>query len=181
MDRYFPRVAARVRGEVRGRHREFDKRSAGRRGAARGGGTRAQPTSTDHARLRELAEIIRAGENAEVNRIAQSGELEVLMATYPDRSHARRNMLRRRAWWWIAFEPAPPRGMNFSRARPRAAAIAARLSAIVCRESTMRKAMGFDVIYFPPIHPIGHTNRKGRNNSVTCEPGEPGVPYAIGS
>src|SRR5437588_11104841 len=41
--------------------------------------------------------------------------------------------------------------------------------------------MGFDVIYFPPIHPIGYTNRKGRNNSVTCEPGEPGVPYAIGS
>ena len=36
--------------------------------------------------------------------------------------------------------------------------------------------MGFDVIYFPPIHPIGLTNRKGRNNSVTCEPGEPGVP-----
>ena len=43
------------------------------------------------------------------------------------------------------------------------------------------KTMGFDVIYFPPIHPIGHTNRKGRNNSVTCEPGDPGVPWAIGS
>jgi Glycosidases len=43
------------------------------------------------------------------------------------------------------------------------------------------KAMGFDVIYFPPIHPIGETNRKGRNNSTTCQPGEPGVPYAIGN
>src|SRR6266496_3614878 len=43
------------------------------------------------------------------------------------------------------------------------------------------RAMGFDVIYFPPIHPIGHTNRKGRNNSTTYEPGEPGVPWAIGS
>ncbi|PWU06175.1 MAG: alpha-1,4-glucan--maltose-1-phosphate maltosyltransferase [Verrucomicrobia bacterium] len=43
------------------------------------------------------------------------------------------------------------------------------------------KAMGFDVIYFPPIHPIGETNRKGRNNSLKCEPGEPGVPYAIGN
>ena len=41
--------------------------------------------------------------------------------------------------------------------------------------------MGFDVIYFPPIHPIGRTNRKGQNNSVTSHPGEPGVPYAIGS
>jgi starch synthase (maltosyl-transferring) len=43
------------------------------------------------------------------------------------------------------------------------------------------KSMGFDVIYFPPIHPIGTTKRKGRNNSLTCEPGEPGVPYAIGN
>lgn len=43
------------------------------------------------------------------------------------------------------------------------------------------KAMGFDTIYFPPIHPIGVTARKGRNNSLTCEPGEPGVPYAIGN
>ena len=43
------------------------------------------------------------------------------------------------------------------------------------------EAMGFDTIYFPPIHPIGITARKGRNNSLTCEPGEPGVPYAIGN
>ncbi|MBB3997349.1 alpha-1,4-glucan--maltose-1-phosphate maltosyltransferase [Aureimonas pseudogalii] len=41
--------------------------------------------------------------------------------------------------------------------------------------------MGFDVLYFPPIHPIGQSNRKGRNNSVTAQPGEPGSPYAIGS
>lgn len=43
------------------------------------------------------------------------------------------------------------------------------------------KRMGFDVIYFPPIHPIGVTARKGKNNSVSCVPGEPGVPYAIGN
>jgi starch synthase (maltosyl-transferring) len=43
------------------------------------------------------------------------------------------------------------------------------------------KAMGFDVIYFPPVHPVGLTARKGKNNSVTCQPGEPGVPYAIGN
>jgi starch synthase (maltosyl-transferring) len=43
------------------------------------------------------------------------------------------------------------------------------------------RAIGFDVIYFPPIHPIGLTNRKGRNNSVTSEPDDPGVPYAIGN
>jgi len=40
--------------------------------------------------------------------------------------------------------------------------------------------LGFDVLYMPPIHPIGHTSRKGRNNTLTAEPGDPGSPYAIG-
>jgi starch synthase (maltosyl-transferring) len=42
-------------------------------------------------------------------------------------------------------------------------------------------AMGFDVLYFPPIHPIGSTHRKGRNNSLKAGPDDPGSPYAIGS
>jgi starch synthase (maltosyl-transferring) len=42
-------------------------------------------------------------------------------------------------------------------------------------------AMGFDVLYFPPIHPIGMKNRKGPNNTLTPAPGDPGSPYAIGS
>ncbi len=41
--------------------------------------------------------------------------------------------------------------------------------------------MGFDVAYVLPLHPIGETNRKGRNNTLTTEPGDPGSPYAIGS
>ena len=41
--------------------------------------------------------------------------------------------------------------------------------------------MGFDVLYLTPVHPIGSTNRKGRNNTLTAEPGDPGSPYAIGS
>ncbi|MEO6952688.1 MAG: maltotransferase domain-containing protein [Polyangia bacterium] len=41
--------------------------------------------------------------------------------------------------------------------------------------------LGFDIVYLPPIHPIGKVNRKGRNNSLTSEPGEPGSPWAIGS
>ncbi|MCB1353343.1 MAG: alpha-1,4-glucan--maltose-1-phosphate maltosyltransferase [Rhodobacteraceae bacterium] len=40
--------------------------------------------------------------------------------------------------------------------------------------------LGFDVLYFPPIHPIGKTNRKGRNNTLTPGPDDPGSPYAIG-
>ncbi|WP_372735395.1 alpha-1,4-glucan--maltose-1-phosphate maltosyltransferase [Nocardioides sp.] len=42
-------------------------------------------------------------------------------------------------------------------------------------------AMGFDVIYLPPIHPIGEINRKGRNNSLEPTPQDPGSPWAIGS
>jgi starch synthase (maltosyl-transferring) len=40
--------------------------------------------------------------------------------------------------------------------------------------------LGFDVLYLPPIHPIGHTNRKGPNNTLTAGPGDPGSPWAIG-
>ncbi len=43
------------------------------------------------------------------------------------------------------------------------------------------REMGFDVLYFTPIHPIGRTNRKGRNNSLTPGPDDPGSPYAIGA
>jgi len=42
-------------------------------------------------------------------------------------------------------------------------------------------SMGFDVVYLPPVHPIGHTNRKGKNNSVSAQPGDVGSPWAIGS
>ncbi len=42
-------------------------------------------------------------------------------------------------------------------------------------------AMGFDVLYLPPIHPIGQTHRKGRNNSTNVAPTDPGSPWAIGS
>ncbi len=40
--------------------------------------------------------------------------------------------------------------------------------------------LGFDVVYLPPIHPIGHTNRKGRDNALTAGPDDPGSPWAIG-
>lgn len=43
------------------------------------------------------------------------------------------------------------------------------------------RAMGFDVLYFPPINPIGRVNRKGRNNALRGAPGDVGSPYAIGS
>ncbi len=74
---------------------------------------------------------------------------------------------------WYEFFPRsegatldPPRSGTFATAAERLPAIA---------------AMGFDVVYLPPIHPIGVTARKGRNNTLTPGPGDPGVPWAIGS
>ena len=135
---------------------------------------------TDRKRLLELSRQISTGANSEIHAIAQSGELEVLMATYPDRSAATHYdppphvVVDRPAAFigaWYEFFPRSAegrgdRGSTFRDCLPRV---------------DDAKAMGFDVIYFPPIHPIGHMNRKGRNNSITCKPGDPGVPWAIGS
>ena len=142
-------------------------------------GKRAHVTE-DSARLYELSDCIRTADNAQINNIVHSGELEVLMATYPDRSWATQYMPPPRviverkeaqiAAWYEFFprsaEGHGDRGSTFRDCLPRV---------------DDARAMGFNVIYFPPIHPIGHTNRKGRNNSVTAEPGDPGVPWAIGS
>ena len=135
---------------------------------------------SDATRLLEFSEQIASRANSQINAIAKSGELEVLMATYPDRSNGTEFipvalvMVDRRAALfgaWYEFFPRSAEGRGD-------------------RSSTFRnclpriddaKTMGFDVIYFPPIHPIGHTNRKGRNNSTVCEPRDPGVPWAIGS
>jgi len=133
----------------------------------------------DSARLREFAEQIVTGANSEIYAIAQSGELDVLMATYPDRADATqyepipqvvvdRPVALFGAWYEFfprSAEGRGDRGSTFRDCLPRV---------------DDAKAMGFDVIYFPPIHPIGLANRKGRNNSVTCKPGDPGVPWAIG-
>ncbi len=51
----------------------------------------------------------------------------------------------------------------------------------VIRKLPYVRDMGFDVLYFTPIHPIGRKNRKGRNNTLTPSPDDPGSPYAIGS
>lgn len=51
-----------------------------------------------------------------------------------------------------------------------------------CEEQLPRIArMGFDILYLPPVHPIGKQFRKGKNNNMDCEPDEPGSPWAIGS
>lgn len=72
---------------------------------------------------------------------------------------------------WYEFFPRSEGG--FAPADDHPAGAIARLDAIA--------DMGFDVVYLPPVHPIGATKRKGRNNSLTAGPQDPGSPWAIGS
>ena len=157
-----------------------DLRSEALEGAAivKAAASRARDRA-DSTRLREFAEQIVTGANSEIYAVAKSGELEVLMATYPDRADATqyepvpRVVVDRPvavfAAWYEFFprsaEGHGDRGSTFRDCLPRV---------------DDAKAMGFDVLYFPPIHPIGETSRKGRNNAVICESGDPGVPWAIG-
>jgi starch synthase (maltosyl-transferring) len=54
------------------------------------------------------------------------------------------------------------------------------LAAVEARVPALAE-LGFDVLYMTPIHPIGRTNRKGRNNTLTAGPDDPGSPYAVGA
>lgn len=111
---------------------------------------------------------------------ALSAELTVRMASAPERQRASHyprvlqvTVDRVRACtgaWYEMFPrsagPDPSRSATFREA-------AARLPEIA--------AMGFDIVYLPPIHPIGTTDRKGRDNTLVPQPGDPGSPWAIGS
>jgi starch synthase (maltosyl-transferring) len=68
----------------------------------------------------------------------------------------------------------------FARSQGRVPGRSATFDDCVARLPEIR-GLGFDVVYLPPIHPIGRINRKGRDNSLDVRPGDPGSPYAIGS
>ena len=159
----------------------FDLRSESLEGAAfvQDAASRAAGTP-DADLLKEFAEQLRAADAEQTNKIASSAELAGLMTVWTDRSLSTDYQPFLPLWvdeelavfaaWYEFFprsaEGKPDNGSTFRDCLPRV---------------DDAKAMGFDVIYFPPIHPIGETARKGKNNSVTCLPGEPGVPYAIGN
>ncbi|MEW6322901.1 MAG: maltotransferase domain-containing protein [Acidobacteriota bacterium] len=139
------------------------------------------PDEPSRVWLRDCAAALEsAGPTAERAALALSDELTARMAALPDRALATRAprvfpviVDRERARWGAWYEmfprsagPDPERSATFQEAAERLPAIA---------------AMGFDVLYLPPIHPIGRTNRKGKGNALVSEPGDPGSPWAIGS
>jgi starch synthase (maltosyl-transferring) len=126
-----------------------------------------------------LADAARAMTAGGGERAAMSPRLGELMARHPDRCHATRyerelevmvdrERARFSAWYELfprSASPQPGRHGTFKDVEARLPYVA---------------GMGFDVLYLTPIHPIGRTFRKGRNNSVKCEPGDVGSPWAIG-
>lgn len=153
---------------------------------------------SDAEKLRAFAKKISGTTAAAVNEVVHDPLLNALMATYSDRDKsgefalgfadttelfpvkAKADLRYPRVWVdraaagfssWYEFFPRSAEGLADRGSKFRD-----------CVERVAdAKSMGFDVIYFPPIHPIGITARKGRNNSLNCNPDEPGVPYAIGN
>ncbi|HEX7027022.1 MAG TPA: alpha-1,4-glucan--maltose-1-phosphate maltosyltransferase [Gammaproteobacteria bacterium] len=136
--------------------------------------------NNDAQQLRLWSETLLDDKSIEERRsFALSDELAQLVAAYPDRTLASRHekeftvVVDDKQALFSSWYELFPRSVNTPPLRhgtlkeciPRLAEIA---------------AMGFDIVYLPPIHPIGHTNRKGRNNSLITEPGDPGSPWAIG-
>jgi starch synthase (maltosyl-transferring) len=134
----------------------------------------------DAARLHAVAAELR-GDAPLAERAARAldAELAALVGRHPDRSGAARygrelvvdvdrERARYGAWYELfprSASPEPGRHGTF-------ADVAARLPSIA--------AMGFDVVYLPPVHPVGRAFRKGKNNSTRAEPGDVGSPWAIG-
>jgi starch synthase (maltosyl-transferring) len=130
----------------------------------------ARARGADRARIeRALAGLRGEGANPE---IALDPELFAAIAHYPDRSrsttmtdrlHVDVDPVRARFGTWYELFPRSWGGLR---------GVTEQLPALA--------RLGFDVLYLPPVHPIGLTNRKGRNNSLEAGADDPGSPWAIG-
>ena len=145
------------------------------RTAQRAKGSDSKLLADAAANLDRLAES-----NAATYKFPFSEEIITLAAQYPDLTLATRYHQELALWvdrerarystWYELFprsaSPDPTRHGTFADVRELLPLIS---------------AMGFDVLYLPPIHPIGNAYRKGRNNSVASTEDDPGSPWAIGS
>jgi starch synthase (maltosyl-transferring) len=132
-------------------------------------------------KLGEWAKILRGEESLEKKlAAAQDPELTRLMGLYPDQ----RFITVYDKQLTVVVDPVTARFGAWYEMFPRSCA------AEPGRHGTFKDCearlpyvagMGFDVLYLPPIHPIGRTNRKGKNNNPVCGPDEVGSPWAIGA
>jgi starch synthase (maltosyl-transferring) len=147
--------------------------------AAAGRAAASNGRAADAGALKESAGALRTAGDAAVGT-ALSGQLRRLMAIHADRRFAttyarelavqvERDLARFGAWYEMfprSTSPIPGRHGTFRDVEKWLSYVA---------------GMGFDVLYLPPIHPIGRVHRKGANNVVNARPEDPGSPWAIGS
>jgi starch synthase (maltosyl-transferring) len=143
-------------------------------------GAAARASGGDAAKLKKFADTLRSGKGEKAVAAGLGAGLGRLMECYPDKSHASVyekelgvTVEQKKAGFgaWYEFFPrswgaVPGKHGTFNDCR---------------RLLPMIAGMGFDIIYLPPIHPIGYAKRKGRNNSLTTVPGDPGSCWAIGN
>jgi len=139
---------------------------------------RAAGAAAAASQIEECAELLITVAPQDILEVLQSDEMQALMDEFADRSLStvsetlEVNVERERARFsaWYEFFPRGAEGL-------------------ADKHSTFRDCLGrldhaahlgFDVIYFPPIHPIGITARKGKNNTLTAKEGDVGSPWAIG-
>jgi starch synthase (maltosyl-transferring) len=138
-------------------------------------------SGADHERLQERALALHAGETPiELRTHATDPLLHELMLRYPDMRFAAESDKE----LTIVVDPVRARFSSWYEFFPRSTAIQAGKHGtfLDCEKRLEYVAeMGFNVVYLPPIHPIGRTFRKGRNNSPEAQPDDCGSPWAIGS
>ena len=133
----------------------------------------------DAEALRGVAKRLRDADAKTAKKLVENGEFRVLMHQWTDRSKSttfrpihRIKVERERARFsaWYEFFPRGAEGRADKHST----------FADCLERIRYAKEMGFDVIYFPPIHPIGQAHRKGKDGNLKAKPGEPGSPWAIG-
>ena len=136
-------------------------------------------SGADRKRLRHVSSLLDSGSD-EAAKAALDPELARLVGAVPDRRHVTtygrelrvvvdRERARFSTWYEMFPRSASPEAGRHGTFQD----VEARLPYVA--------NMGFDVLYLPPIHPIGDSHRKGKNNVTTPEPSAPGSPWAIGS
>lgn len=133
---------------------------------------------TDARQLEAWARALRQCATGAVDLVLGE-ELLQLQARYPDRSQATsysRELV-------VTVGPVRARFSTWYELFPRSCGESGRHGTLRDVEAQLPRLsdMGFDVLYLPPIHPIGRTKRKGRNNAVVAAPGDPGSPWGIGA
>ena len=129
--------------------------------------------------LKDLVRKLEAGAPDECRTLLLSPETRTLMARADERRHRTTTdpiplQVERPGAAFASWYEVFPRSMSDDPARHGT-------FRDVVRHLPRIQRMGFDVLYFPPIHPIGRINRKGPNNTLTPGPNDPGSPYAVGN